>query len=465
MKTLVADLERLEVLEADAAADLQSVAAAPRSGAPDAAAHQRVERAVAGRESRVELDEAGRAVGRLERLGQPDLEVRIRADLLSAVDGGNDAAGTSRHGGGCRLGSSTIVSPAPTVITLALPHADRLELDHAAVVAQRLGRRLEDAHDAQAGLAVGNRRLLLLDAGRRTPCSSTAERLAHVQLRRPHVAGAVADAHLVDLLAVLLRIAVERDALVVDLDLLARLEVVVDDHAFAAADQRPPHLHRREPVHVDVRDQVVLELQVQVGDVLRLALDVADARRRHRDRLRRQQVVHDRQVVDGEVPQHADVVLEQAEVHAHRVVVVDLAEAVVDQLAHLADRAGVHEGVVDGQHEAAAIGLVDQALRLLGRRRDRLLDEDVLAGLERPHRQVEVARDRRRDGDRVDARVVQHRAEVAGDLDGRKARLHAGEALRAEIAHRHETRSRRVPEVANEVRTPVAVPDDCNANH
>ena len=60
-----------------------------------------------------------------------------------------------------------------------------------------------------------------------------AQRLGAVELRRPHVAGAVADAHLVDLL----RIVGEADALVVDLDLLARLEVVVGDHLLAAADQ------------------------------------------------------------------------------------------------------------------------------------------------------------------------------------------------------------------------------------
>ena len=83
--------------------------------------------------------------------------------------------------------------------------------------------------------------------------------------------------------------------------------------------------------------------------------DVAEAGRRDRHRLRRQHVVHDRQVVHGQVPEHVDVVLEQPEVHADRVVVVDVAElAVVDELAHLADRAGVDERVIDHEHQAAA---------------------------------------------------------------------------------------------------------------
>ena len=79
----------------------------------------------------------------------------------------------------------------------------------------------------------------------------------------------------------------------------------------AAADQRPAHLDRRQPVDVDVRDQVALEVQRQIGDVLRLAGDVAHAGRGDRDRLLRQHVVHDREVVHGEVPDHVDVVLEQ----------------------------------------------------------------------------------------------------------------------------------------------------------
>ena len=49
---------------------------------------------------------------------------------------------------------------------------------------------------------------------------------------------------------------------------------------------------------------------------------------------RAEQVVHDREVVDREVPDHVHVALEQAEIHPGRVVVVDVAElAGVDQLA------------------------------------------------------------------------------------------------------------------------------------
>jgi hypothetical protein len=125
----------------------------------------------------------------------------------------------------------------------------------------------------------------------------------------------------------------------------------------------------------------------------------------------------------------------------------------------------VDERVVDGEHQAAPLRFVDQALCLLGGRRDRLLDEHVLAGLEGLHRQVEMARHRRRDGHRVDARIAQHRRVVGGDLDGGKTGLHAGQALGAQVAHGDQARPRGIPEVANEVRSPISVSDYSNPDH
>ncbi len=60
-------------------------------------------------------------------------------------------------------------------------------------------------------------------------------------MRGPHVAAAVPDQVLVRAVTV----PVEGDPPVVHLHLLAGLEVVVEDHLLAAADQRVPDLHRR----------------------------------------------------------------------------------------------------------------------------------------------------------------------------------------------------------------------------
>src|SRR5262249_55984197 len=150
----------------------------------------------------------------------------------------------------------------------------------------------------------------------------------------------------------------ELDALVVDLDLLARLEVVVHDHAPAPPDQGPAHLDRGQPVHVDVGDQVRLEEQGQGRGGRGWAGHVAQAGGRHRLGVWREHVIHDGQVVHGEVPDHVDVVLEEPEVHADRDVVVDLAQRVAgDELLDPPHGARVHEGVVDHQHATAPLRL------------------------------------------------------------------------------------------------------------
>src|SRR5690606_39354052 len=116
------------------------------------------------------------------------------------------------------------------------------------------------------------------------------------------------------------------DALVVDLDLLARLEIVLNDHLAAAADERAPYLDLAEPVHVNTRDQFAAEEQVQIGDIFRLAGNLADAGGGNGNRPRVQHIVQDGQIMDRQIPQDGNVMLEQAQVHAHGIVIVDLAE-------------------------------------------------------------------------------------------------------------------------------------------
>src|SRR5690348_14824113 len=68
--------------------------------------------------------------------------------------------------------------------------------------------------------------------------------------------------------------------------------------------------------------------------------------------------VEDRQVVRREVPHHVDVALDQAQVDAYRVDVVQLTQlAGVDQLADAGDRRGVAVRVVTHEHQAARAGL------------------------------------------------------------------------------------------------------------
>ncbi len=79
-------------------------------------------------------------------------------------------------------------------------------------------------------------------------------------------------------------------------------------------------------------------------------------------------VIHDRQIVRRQIPQDVDVVLEQAEVHARRVEVVQIAErAAVDELPDLHDRTAEEKRVVDHDLEPLALGELDELLGLRGR--------------------------------------------------------------------------------------------------
>ena len=62
---------------------------------------------------------------------------------------------------------------------------------------------------------------------------------------------------------------VQRDAFIVDLDLLALIQIVVDDHLVARTDQSASQFHRCKPVGVDMGDLAAFEEECQVSDILR----------------------------------------------------------------------------------------------------------------------------------------------------------------------------------------------------
>ena len=84
-----------------------------------------------------------------------------------------------------------------------------------------------------------------------------------LEARRPHVAAPVAHQEIVDALP-----ARDLDALVVDLELLGRLEIVPDEHLPVTTKERRAHLHGGKPVDVHVGDHVVREIERDVGEVL-----------------------------------------------------------------------------------------------------------------------------------------------------------------------------------------------------
>ena len=80
-----------------------------------------------------------------------------------------------------------------------------------------------------------------------------------------------------------------------------------------------------------------------------------------RHRLVRDHVVHDRQVMDSEIPHDADIALEKAEVHTNGVVVVQVAELTLGhEVVDLANGARVDECVIDHEGQSARIGNRDE---------------------------------------------------------------------------------------------------------
>ena len=112
-----------------------------------------------------------------------------------------------------------------------------------------------------------------------------------------------------------------------------------------------------------------------------------------------------------------------AEVLAVAVDAEHLAErARVDELLQLLHAGVVEEQVAGHEHEVALLGERDELVDLGRGHRGRLLDEHVLAGLERGLRELVVGRDRRRDDDGVELRVGEHLLEVVGPARLRIAR-------------------------------------------
>src|SRR5438876_780927 len=83
----------------------------------------------------------------------------------------------------------------------------RIQLDHPAPRCHRRGCGFEDAHHSQSGVAIGERRLMTIDAFNEM-LQLTSQRLGQIQLRRPHIAGPVPNEHLIGLVTIAIAIAV-----------------------------------------------------------------------------------------------------------------------------------------------------------------------------------------------------------------------------------------------------------------
>src|SRR5438874_8050335 len=286
------------------------------------------------------------------------------------------------------------------------------------------------------------------------------ERFSLLHAGGPHVARAIAHQQVVDTGPVLLL-----DALVVYLDLFVGLEIVPHQHLFLAADQRRADLDGREPVDVDVGDRVAREVDGEIRNVHE-AIQVGLAGRDDGFGLRLDEKVHDRQIVRRQIPDHADVVLEESQVDPCRIVVVEVAEdAVVQELAHLSHGAGEEKSVVHHDRELLPLAQLDQLLRLAGGAGEGFFDEDMLPIVQGGLGQLEVRRDGGHDGNRIDLGRGQQVGRVRRDGHARVRLRGALQGGRVQIADTRDLASLETPEIADDVRAPVAVADNSDADH
>lgn len=190
-------------------------------------------------------------------------------------------------------------------------------------------------------------------------------------------------------------------------------------------------------------------------------VEVADPDRGDRGRFLGQEIIHDRKVVDRQVPDHVDVVLEQAEVDPDAVEVKDVADlAGADDVLDLVHRAVIDEDVVDHELEFQFLRDIDQLLGVLGIGRDRLLDENVLAVLQGIFGERKMTADRRGDGHGGDFGIIQNFVEIRRRFDRIALLFDEFKAGFVDIAAIHTLHLPAIQKIPNQVRTPVT-----DANH
>ena len=183
------------------------------------------------------------------------------------------------------------------------------------------------------------------------------------------------------------------------------------------------------------------------------------------DRLVVQEVEENSDVLRTEMPERVLVRADPAVLVPIGVEVVDVTErAGDDELLQLAHCRLEENCVAHRQDPIACLGLVDEGLRFLAAECDRLLDEDVLVGLQRSLGEVEAIRCRRRDDDGVDAVVGQDVAEARGPARSRESRAVGHADVRAPVAEPTDLCAGQLVEGAGESRAALAEPHEGDAN-
>src|SRR5579883_1512559 len=334
----------------------------------------------------------------------------------------------------------------------------QLQRDDSALLSQRAVGGFEHSHDAQTGHTVVEGPLIAANALHKVG-GLKLQSFDLFDIGRPHVAGAVFDELLVHGLS-----SAHLNAAIVDFQLFVRLEVVPDEHFLFAAQEGRAHFYGREPIHADVADEIVRIIDRQIGDI-GVAVEVAFAGGDESLRLLADDVVHYREIVWREVPDHIHVVLKQAEIDPRGVVVVEVAESsLIDELTYALNSPGEEERVIHHDFQILAFRKFDKIFALLDRAGERLFDENVLSVLERGLGDLEVGPDGCDNSNRVYRIVGEHGAVVCGRRNGGMVPAEPLERTHTLVANADDSRRFLAEEIADDVRPPVAVTHDADSH-
>ncbi len=105
----------------------------------------------------------------------------------------------------------------------------------------------------------------------------------------------------------------------------------------------------------------------------------------------------------SKVPDHVYVVLEEAQIHARGIKIVEISQgAIVDEFPDLPHCPTEQKRVIHHDFEFFAIRQLDELFGLLRRRGERFFDKDVFAILQSGFGQFEMRPDRSYHGDSID---------------------------------------------------------------
>src|SRR5712692_9951067 len=142
----------------------------------------------------------------------------------------------------------------------------------------------------------------------------------------------------------------------------------------------------------------------------------------------------------GEVPNDIYVMLEQSQVDAGRIVVVEIPEhTVVDELAHSLHCPGEQESVIHHDLQVLALCKFNQFFSLSARAGERFLDENMLTVFQSCFCKVIVSANRSDNCNCIDVSRLQYFVSIPSHIHIWIGLQHASERVRALVANHHDT--------------------------